>query len=231
MVDKVQVFLSNLNFSQKKSEKKVHIADYPPDTFVRSNKSLSFKGNIPKIIPVSYNFLRGDLPREDFLEDYLLEELQKKGVNTIISLTTGLRKSFVDKIQKLGFTHHIFDFTEDIDPSPEEVKRFLKIFDDPNVVAFTHCREGINRTGLMTAIYNVCKRDYNFRNAYTDMLKRGYKYNDHPNMREFLKQICIAQGKEKVEDIDKAILDLSSLEQRNSNMRTFRNSTTLIVAE
>lgn len=204
MINKIKIFSVNFEGAQQKQNKRLNISQSMPDEFVKSSKPLSFKGGYLDYVRVSKNYFRGKKP-----DAITLEALKMEGVNTIIDLTGGIESSLKRKIKELSMDYHNISLEESINPTEAQVKLFRQIVSNPNVSAYVHCREGRNRTGIMTAIYDVCERGSNFRSAFANMLDKGYDFVHYPNMGEFLESVCIRNGEDPLA-IKQAATELKS---------------------
>jgi protein-tyrosine phosphatase len=196
MMDKVQLFSLNFNNSQKKSEKKTFIKDYPADEFVRSDKSLSFKGGnfFESFIPVTKNFYRGKQPK-DLADFQMLKEMGIKAVIDLIGDGQSAIESIRDQekkiVEQLGMKYFKIPLLDNKRPSDEHIQKFLKIVEEEtNLPVFVHCRGGKDRTGLVTAIYSFGQEN-GFRSAYTDMLKNGHDFYFNSELDKYLEDYYI----------------------------------------
>jgi len=183
MLDKIQPFFANLNTNSRKADKKAVIPDYPADEFVKSNKSVSFKGGNFAFDVVSKNFFRGSKP--GFSD---LQTLKEFGIKVVIDLI-GDGRNIEEKglIEKLGMKYVSIPIDSSAPPSEKQVDDFLKIVkNEENLPVFVHCREGKDRTGIMTAIYAIEVLGQSFEKAYSDVLKYGHDFYGSFKQDKFL---------------------------------------------
>ncbi len=57
----------------------------------------------------------------------------------------------------------------------EAVRTFFNIIRTGKRNIYVHCHQGIDRTGLMVALYRICFCDWNFDDTYAEMQKCGYQ--------------------------------------------------------
>ena len=83
-----------------------------------------------------------------------LRSLARAHVKTIICLQSDV--SYKKIAQELGLRVVHIPLSTMTGPSREAILRFLNAANDPNAKpVFFHCRDGIGRTGIMTAIYRM----------------------------------------------------------------------------
>lgn len=123
---------------------------------------------IPAFAKVSPVLYRGDQPegREAFAE------LKRRGIKTIICLRTldydrsdmaGLGLRYLHLSVKPGH------------PEDEDVALFLLAVCDPaNQPVFVHCRQGVDRTGIMVAAYRIMVEGWSNRRALAEMEATGF---------------------------------------------------------
>lgn len=187
MINNIQIFNLKLNPKSNMSQPQQKTMSYPADTFVRSSKP-SFKGGYFDYVKVSKKYFRGQKPDLN-----TLEALKAEGVNTVINLTENVNDSLLRRMNELGMKHYNLQLDEDINPTKDQIKTFLNILNKPDTCAYAHCREGRNRTGIMTALYDVIVNERRFMGAYKDMLENRYDFKNHPNLGKFLESVCSDQ--------------------------------------
>jgi protein tyrosine phosphatase (PTP) superfamily phosphohydrolase (DUF442 family) len=66
-----------------------------------------------------------------------------------------------------------------LDPDRDEVVKFLRVVGDPNrAPVYVHCQRGIDRTGLMCAVYRVAICGWTKAEALAEMTGGGFGYDD-----------------------------------------------------
>ena len=80
-------------------------------------------------------------------------------------------------------------------PEIEDVAAFLKIVTDPaQQPVFVHCRRGIDRTGMMCAIYRIVVQGWTKNDAIAEMTQGGFGWNnDWPEIIPFIRGLDIEQ--------------------------------------
>lgn len=158
------------------------------------------------------------------LRDYRLEELPQEIQKLMITPhslkktdpKTAELKDYFESIHNPGFAHYLDQklTSEELgmnwrnipmsarrNPTEEQIGEFLDIFQYPEQYpVLVHCREGKDRTGIMSAIYEYenMPEEYghNLDKIYADMLENGYHAPErinqsedkraYPNLKKFL---------------------------------------------
>ena len=119
--------------------------------------------------------------------EYLIEY---KNVKTIIDLRyhfKGNKQKQESLINNSGLNYVNIPMTPMIPPGIKQIQYFLSIVTNPvNQPVYVHCREGKDRTGIMTAIYRVNKYNYCFDRAFSEMIKCGHHLNLFPLLKVWL---------------------------------------------
>ena len=149
------------------------------------------KSNIENFRKVDETLYRGALPgAEDILE------LKRQGFDAIVSLRSGFdpkglgEKGFVEKI---GMEYANFPINSQIGPTNEVAQDFLSYMEKArkaNKKIFLHCKHGKDRTGTMTAIYELKFNIKSLHQAIIELFSLGYNREKHPQMLEFIKNFA-----------------------------------------
>ncbi|MEI7474920.1 MAG: tyrosine-protein phosphatase [bacterium] len=139
---------------------------------------------IPHFNKVDTEYYRGGQPKN---KGY--KELSQLGIKTIIDLrqfdrSTKKEEKLVEKycIKFISIPMNPFN-----PPSQEQIKYFFSIINNPqNQPVFVHCREGKDRTGIMTALYRINEYNWTTEQAYQEMLTLGYHQRLYPRQKWFL---------------------------------------------
>lgn len=128
--------------------------------------------SLPNLQLVCPELWRGGQPHsEGFIR------LKEKGVKTIVNLREEPASIAGERaiVQELGLEYvsiplRPFDIPEDI-----KVEQFLELMKEAkNHSVFVHCLHGMDRTGLMCALYRLTAHDWTFNDAYEEMLRFGF---------------------------------------------------------
>ncbi len=128
---------------------------------------------------VGEGIFRGAQPHE---EDFAF--LKTLGIKTIISLRW--KRKFVEEERRLCSEHGIefvsipLNYTNP--PKLGDIKEFLKIIDDQEKrPVYVHCMHGVDRTGIMIALYRIVRQGWEVDQAYQEMEACGFhKYRLRP---------------------------------------------------
>ena len=103
---------------------------------------------LKNLFQVTKDYYRGGQPSAEGVRS-----LKALGVKTIVNLRQ--LHSDRDEIGQtaIGYVHISVNA---FDPDDKDVEAFLRVVTDPNrLPVFVHCKRGIDRTGMMTAIYRI----------------------------------------------------------------------------
>ena len=135
--------------------------------------------NVPNFMKVRDGLYRGGQPT-----DAGYQALKDMGIRTIVGLRVLDRHS--DKLTAAGFRIYHISFKH-VHPETEDVLKFLFIVTNPeNQPVFVHCREGVDRTGMMIAIYRMVVQDWPKTKAIKEMKQMGFNEWNIPIERYLL---------------------------------------------
>ncbi|HEV7745377.1 MAG TPA: tyrosine-protein phosphatase [Pyrinomonadaceae bacterium] len=128
-------------------------------------------------------FYRGARPKD---RDY--PALAALGIRTVIDLTDNSRESEQPAVEAAGLRYVNIPLVDKSYPTAEQVSAFLKVVDDPATGKFyLHCAGGRHRTGIMGAVYRFNHDNWNYDQAYAEMLKYDfYTSNGHGKQKDFV---------------------------------------------
>ena len=79
-------------------------------------------------------------------------------------------------------------------PTPGQVAAFLGLFrDEPAPTVFVHCRKGMDRTGVMIALYRIAIDHFTTDRAVAEMKAFHYHYLFHPHLQRFVENSGVFQ--------------------------------------
>ena len=132
------------------------------------SKCLGLPG-VPNLHKVSEHLYRGAQPSAEGMR-----QLEKLGIKTVINLRFIL--SDRDRIEGTGLDYEHINMTT-LYMTDTNVVRFLKIVTDRNrTPVFVHCRQGIDRTGTMCALYRIFVQGWSKDEAIEEMTKGGFAH-------------------------------------------------------
>ncbi|MBT3279579.1 MAG: hypothetical protein HN909_02930 [Phycisphaerales bacterium] len=143
--------------------------------------------HIENFVKVDDGLYRGAQPDQAGYDD-----LRALGIRTIACLRVS--DDHCETPQFMAFrTHHIsFKHTH---PEDEDVRKWLAILKDKTSrPIYVHCRQGVDRTGMMVAIYRIVVQDWTVEAAIEEMKTRGFnKWNI--TIERYLKKLDVAKFK------------------------------------
>lgn len=132
---------------------------------------------------INENYYRGAQPEG---QDY--SDLEALGVKTVINLINDEKGDEGATVQGMGMTYIHIPMTTGTPPTPEQIKQFLSLVEDPaHQPVYVHCVGGKHRTGVMTAIYRMTEDGWNADQAFKEM--KQYKFGAdflHPEFKSFV---------------------------------------------
>lgn len=156
---------------------------FSPLSFAQSSEKNFPNVKIKNFGQMDERFYRGARPKE---RDY--PALAALGVKTVIDLTDNSRSYEQPAVEAAGLRYLNIPLVDKSYPTAEQVNAFLKAVDDPATGKFfLHCAGGRHRTGIMGAVYRFTHDNWNYNQAYAEMLKYDfYTSNGHGKQKEFV---------------------------------------------
>jgi tyrosine-protein phosphatase SIW14 len=75
---------------------------------------------------------------------------------------------------------------------PEAIERFLEVMDNPDSYpVLIHCNAGLNRTGVMVAVYRMEYQGWDMPRAFRDMLDNGFGRSQCTVANDYVKQYVL----------------------------------------
>lgn len=112
------------------------------------------------------------------------------GLKTIINFrgepdTNRWERAIADSLGLLYFNIHLDARNSQ---NPDDIEKILAIMHDPgHQPVLLHCLGGKDRTGMLSAIYQIRYLGSNFEDAYRAMLMYGYHEKDYPEVLQTVK--------------------------------------------
>jgi protein tyrosine phosphatase (PTP) superfamily phosphohydrolase (DUF442 family) len=76
---------------------------------------------------------------------------------------------------------------------PEAIERFLEVMDDPaSYPVLIHCNAGLNRTGVLVAVYRMEYQGWSRAEAFRDTLDNGFGRNQCTAANDYIQQYILA---------------------------------------
>lgn len=144
-----------------------------PAAVTMPNLVLQAAADIPNMSIVAPNLYRGGMPNEE-----ALEQLQRSGIKTIVSLAN--EKKYVEweraATKRLGLKFVHIPLSAWKEPSQNDIEAFLTVVAKKDrEPVFVHCVHGRDRTGTMVAIYRINNERWSADSAYEEMKARGFR--------------------------------------------------------
>lgn len=128
---------------------------------------------LPRFQQVSEKLYRGGQPR-----DGGLSRLRELGINTIINLRGASKQTRAEEAEAraLGFNYYNVALPNWGRPKDARVTRIMELIDAPeNGRVLVHCKEGVDRTGMIVAIYRMTHEGWNSNKALAEANDYGMR--------------------------------------------------------
>jgi protein tyrosine/serine phosphatase len=147
------------------------------------------KQTLPNFYRVSDGFFRGGQPKEKGFD-----ELRQMGVKTIVNMRAiDSDRKFIK--QRFHYEHIGFHPSK---PPKDEVLSFLRIVSNKSLhPIFLHCYFGVDRTGMLCAIYRIIIEGKSKEEAIEEMKKFGFHFW-HRGLLKFVQELDIDSIKQSL---------------------------------
>jgi protein tyrosine phosphatase (PTP) superfamily phosphohydrolase (DUF442 family) len=138
---------------------------------------------LPRFQQVSERLYRGGQPRDDGLR-----RLRELGIDTIVNLrgANELTRAEEADAHALGLNYFNVALPRWGRPQDDRVRRILQIIAAPqNGRVFVHCQHGMDRTGMIVALYRIDQEGWNTRDALAEADGLGMR-RFHIWMRDYV---------------------------------------------
>jgi protein tyrosine/serine phosphatase len=106
-----------------------------------------------------------------------LKQLSNAGVRTVINLrwsSDALREER-QWILETEMNYVVIPLTYLTLPTRAQINKFLSVLDDSaNHPVYVHCQHGVDRTGMMMAIWRIARQNWTAHKAYAEMRDSGF---------------------------------------------------------
>lgn len=126
---------------------------------------------LPRFKQVSERLYRGAQPR-----DGGLSRLRELGIDTVINLRGASKQTRREEAeaQALGLNYFNIGLPNWGRPQDTRIRRILEILAAPqNGRVFVHCRTGVDRTGMIVAMYRMTQEGWNSSEALAEAERSG----------------------------------------------------------
>jgi protein tyrosine/serine phosphatase len=128
---------------------------------------------LPRFQQVSERLFRGGQPREG-----AINKLRELGVNTVINLRGASERTRAEEaeVRALGLNYFNVALPNWARPQDSRVARILEVIDAPESGrVFVHCRDGVDRTGLIVALYRMTHDGWTSHKALAEAERLGMR--------------------------------------------------------
>lgn len=149
------------------------------------------KPGLDNLYRVSDTLYRGAQPTAEGMK-----QLEAMGVKTVVNLRT--LHSDLDEIGDLGLGY-VHLRTTVLRVSEDDVVEFLKVAADKDrQPVFVHCQQGVDRTGVMSAVYRIAIEGWSKAEALDEMINGGFGHHKElRNLHHFVNNLDIADIKRR----------------------------------
>lgn len=128
---------------------------------------------LPKFEQVNEKLFRGGQPRPG-----ALLRLRELGIDTIVNLrgASDRTRAEGEEARAVGLSYFNISLPNWGRPQDERVQRILLIINAPqNGRVFVHCKDGVDRTGMIVALHRVTREGWSSSDALAEAEKRGMR--------------------------------------------------------
>lgn len=159
-------------------------------TFSISVKASSLYPELPRLQQISERLYRGAQPRRGGLQ-----RLTELGINTVINLrgTDARTRADAAAAKSLGLSYFNIPFPIWGRPDDADVRRVMEIVNAPESGrVFVHCRDGIDRTGMIVALHRINSEGWTTENATAEAMSSGMRRHQYW-MRDYISDFYVRQ--------------------------------------
>jgi protein tyrosine phosphatase (PTP) superfamily phosphohydrolase (DUF442 family) len=147
--------------------------------------------NVSQPKPVDSHVIRGGRP----LNKLAIQHLRKLGVTTVIChlkperiYTNEIRGVADEKaaVLEAGMKFVYIPLDEMTTPTAEDIRRFLAAVNESKGKVYVHCNHGVDRAGIMVAIYELEVVGKTYEDAYVGFIRGNHDFSSYPNLDAFL---------------------------------------------
>ena len=152
-------------------------------TYAKSDEKLTLPG-VANFGRLAANLYRGANP-----EMAAYPSLRNFGIDTVVRFSTGDEFIAAEKarVESLGMAFISLPWRAADLPETNQVVSFLSLVrNHPEHTYFVHCREGVDRTGVMVALYRVAIDGWSTDEAIDEMKAFHSRYLLHPHLQSYV---------------------------------------------
>ena len=128
---------------------------------------------LPRFRQVSERLFRGGQPREGGVS-----KLRELGINTVINLRGASDRTRAEEaeVRASGLNYFNVALPNWARPQDSRVARILEVIDAPESGrVFVHCKDGVDRTGLIVALYRMTHDGWSSNQALAEAERQGMR--------------------------------------------------------
>lgn len=117
--------------------------------------------------------------------------LKTFGINAVVRFSTGGDYIEIERreVEKLGIHFVSLPWRADETPGADQIADFFEVMRaHPDWKIFVHCREGVDRTGVMVALYRIAVDHWSVDAAVNEMRAFHYHTIFQPHLQTFVEQ-------------------------------------------
>jgi protein tyrosine phosphatase (PTP) superfamily phosphohydrolase (DUF442 family) len=142
-------------------------------TFASAQVDATDNAGLPRFYQVSEKLFRGGQPRTGGLR-----RLAELGINTVVNLRGENHRTRSDDTEARALGLKYFNVPLPAWGRPEDirVRRVLEIITSPESgLVFVHCKDGVDRTGTVVALYRISREGWTPHDALAEADRRGMR--------------------------------------------------------
>ena len=128
---------------------------------------------LPRFQQVSERLFRGGQPRHGGIA-----KLRELGINTVVNLrgASARTRAEAEEVRALGLNYFNIGLPNWSRPQESRVARILEVINAPeNGRVFIHCKDGVDRTGMIVAIHRMTHAGWNSDQALAEAERNGMR--------------------------------------------------------
>ena len=131
------------------------------------------RSELPRFQQVSERLFRGGQPREGGIN-----KLRELGINTVINLRGASDRTRAEdaEVRASGLNYFNVALPNWARPQDSRVARILEVINAPESGrVFVHCKDGVDRTGLIVALYRITHDGWSSHQALAEAERQGMR--------------------------------------------------------
>jgi protein tyrosine phosphatase (PTP) superfamily phosphohydrolase (DUF442 family) len=147
--------------------------------------------NVSQPKAVDSKIIRGGRP----INKAAIQQLRQMGVTTVICLlkpervySCEIKDVTTEKaaVLEAGMKFVYIPLDEMTTPTTEDLKKFFVAVEDSKGKVYLHCNHGVDRTGILVAIYELEVVGKTYEDAHIGFIRGNHDFRAYPNLDMFL---------------------------------------------